>query len=402
MSMQKGANVAVPAGAVRAVMGWQGGAGVPDADFSALLLAGGRVRTDADFVFYNQPAHASGAVRHEGKRSAAGAVTDTLLVDLTSVEPAVERVVLAASADGGTFGRVPGLHVRLLDAGSGAELARFDSRDASTETAFVLGELYRRAGAWKFRAVGQGYDSGLAGLATNFGITVDEPAPAASAPAPAPAVSRPAVSPPAALPSGAWLTFDLGGMTQIEQNAWHDPHGDVAVVIPFDLVPDLPAPLTDPVRLFRELAIKDARSGAGLVDADVITVDGLPALRQIVKIKHPHQQSGLVFMGTVLIPRATCSVVLKVQCPEQGTTGIREASVMARVGFEAAFPASPFAPDVDLRALGGLPTNVADRSEYDAAFPEHPLSRCRRLLDRIVPTVRVVEGFRATAPFALR
>ncbi|MFE4718854.1 TerD family protein, partial [Streptomyces sp. NPDC056728] len=66
--MSKGSNVVVPAPAVRIELGWRSGAGVPDADASALLLVAGKVRSDADFVFYNQPAHASGAVPHEGKR----------------------------------------------------------------------------------------------------------------------------------------------------------------------------------------------------------------------------------------------------------------------------------------------------------------------------------------------
>lgn len=199
MTMLKGANVPVPARAIRVEVGWDAGPGVPDVDASALLLVSGRVRSDDDFVFYNQPRHVSDAVRHEGKRSAGGTATDTLAVDLERVEPAVETVVVAASADGGPFGRVPGLYVRVLDAGGGAELARFDSRDATVETAFVLGELYRRQGAWKFRAVGQGYDSGLAGLAGDFGITVDEPAPAPAAP-PAPAPPVPAAPPAPAQP----------------------------------------------------------------------------------------------------------------------------------------------------------------------------------------------------------
>ncbi|MGX1805745.1 TerD family protein [Nocardia sp. NPDC055321] len=176
VSMMKGSNVPVGAAAVRVELGWQGGPGVPDADASALLLAGGRVRSDADFVFYNQPAHASGAVRYEGKQQGPQ-ITDVLSVNLAQVEPQIETIVIAASSDGGTFAQLRGLHVRLVDASSGAELARFDSTDASAETAFVLGELYRRQGAWKFRAVGQGYTAGLAGLATDFGITVDEPSP---------------------------------------------------------------------------------------------------------------------------------------------------------------------------------------------------------------------------------
>ncbi|WP_028804060.1 VWA domain-containing protein [Streptomyces sp. 142MFCol3.1] len=181
-SMSKGANLPVAAEAVQVVLGWSAGPGAPDADASALLLgADGRVRDDGDFVFYNQPQHASGAVRHLGKRQDAGGTTDTVGVDLRALEPAVERVVLGASADGGTFGQLSGLMLRLLDAGTGRELARFEM-EATTETAFIGGELYLRGGQWKFRAVGQGYDSGLAGLATDFGISVDEE-PAAPEPA---------------------------------------------------------------------------------------------------------------------------------------------------------------------------------------------------------------------------
>ncbi|MGW2331029.1 TerD family protein [Streptomyces sp. NPDC001700] len=199
--MRKGSNIQVTAGEVRVELGWRSGPGAPDVDASALLLVSGKVRSDADFVFYNQAVHTSGAVRHEGKRTAGDSVTDTLAVDLGRVEPAVETVVLAASTDGGTFGQVPGLFIRVLDASGGAEIARFDSEDASVETAFVLGELYRRQGGWKFRAVGQGYGSGLAGLATDFGISVDEPqqAPApASVPAPPAAPPAPPSGPPAA------------------------------------------------------------------------------------------------------------------------------------------------------------------------------------------------------------
>lgn len=199
MSMPKGSNTAVPTAALRVELGWRSGPGVPDADASALLLVGGKVRSDADFVFYNQPAHSSGAVRHEGKRDAAGQVTDSLLVDLARVEPAIETVVVVASADGGTFGQVPGLYIRVLDERAGTEVARYDSADAGVETAFVLGEFYRRQGAWKFRAVGQGYSTGLEGLATDYGITVDEPQQAAP-PTPAPVAAPAPVAPPVTVP----------------------------------------------------------------------------------------------------------------------------------------------------------------------------------------------------------
>ncbi|MFJ9624350.1 TerD family protein [Streptomyces sp. NPDC101181] len=203
MTMQKGTNVPVPAGTVRVELGWRAAPGAPDVDASALLLVAGKVRSDADFVFYNQPAHSSGAVRHEGKATADGRITDTLVVDFARVEPAIERVVVAASSDGGSFGRVSGLYVRITDAAGGAELARFDSSDATVETAFILGELYRRQGAWKFRAVGQGYSTGLEGLATDFGISVDEPQQAAPSPQapPAPPQNRPAAAPAAPAPA---------------------------------------------------------------------------------------------------------------------------------------------------------------------------------------------------------
>ncbi|MEU5181859.1 VWA domain-containing protein [Streptomyces longwoodensis] len=188
-SLSKGANLPVDAAGVWAELSWEHGPGAPDVDASALLLTeAGRVRDDGDFVFYNQPHHASGAVRHLGKGSSGAVTTDTVAVDLRALESAVDRVVLCASADGGTFGQVAGLTLRLLDAGSRSELARF-AMEAGTETAFIGGELYRRSGQWKFRAVGQGYASGLAGLATDFGITVDDDAPAAPTPAPSPTPS---------------------------------------------------------------------------------------------------------------------------------------------------------------------------------------------------------------------
>ncbi|MGW7644069.1 VWA domain-containing protein [Streptomyces bobili] len=216
-SMSKGANLPVDVPSVRVEISWSERGGGPDVDVSALLLtAAGKVRDDADLVFYNQPRHASGAVTHLGKRTAAGVTADTVEVDLRSLESAVARVELCASADGGTFGQVAALTLRLLDAGSLAELARFEMR-GETETAFIGGELYLRAGQWKFRAVGQGYASGLAGLATDFGISVDdEPAgtaadPAASAvrmppPPSAPPLTAPspAASPPP--PAGGRLT----------------------------------------------------------------------------------------------------------------------------------------------------------------------------------------------------
>ncbi|GIJ67050.1 TerD family protein [Virgisporangium ochraceum] len=440
--MSKGANLAVAAGSVRVVVGWQAGAGVPDADCSALLLAGGAggaggsggsgftVRGDHDFVFYNQPTHPSGAVRHEGKRRAGAGVTDTLLVNLSAVEPAVGKVAIVASSDGGTFGRVPGLHVRVLDSGSGAELARFDSGDATTETAFVLGELYRRDGGWKFRAVGQGFDNGLAGLATTFGVSVDDaPPPPTPAPPPAPPAAPPSPAPPQQPqppapqpappvaprdaparrsngyvpgPGQPFAYFDTAGMENVAELTWRDGNGDVMQIVPVTQVPDLPAPLHDLAAMGRGLALTYARSGGALVECRPAQLDGLPAVRQILKMKFPGQAHGLVFSGVLIAPKATGAVIFKAQCPEYGTTGMRESMVMVQVGPESFFVPSPFAPDVDLQAMGALPSNVADRPEYDQRFPQHPLSRLRRLLAHIEATARISDAFWHLPPFAGR
>ncbi|MFG2300051.1 TerD family protein [Actinacidiphila glaucinigra] len=178
-AMVKGSNIPVTASAVRAVLRWSPGAGVPDVDASALLLgADGRVRSDEDFIFYNQPRHPGGAARHLPKRSEPAGLTDAVEVDLSALEAGVERVVVAASSDGGPFALVSDLTVLLYDTAAGADaepLALFDVvPDTGDESALICGELYRRAGGWKFRALGQGYASGLEALATEFGITVEE------------------------------------------------------------------------------------------------------------------------------------------------------------------------------------------------------------------------------------
>ncbi|MEU1668127.1 TerD family protein [Streptomyces sparsogenes] len=178
-AMLKGSNIPLEATAVRAVLRWTPGTDVPDVDASALLLgADDRVRSDEDFVFYNQPRHPSGLVRHLPKARVAERLTDTVEADLTALEPAVHRVVLAASADGGSFGQVPDLSLLLYDAAGapGAEpIAEFAvAPETGKETALICGELYRRGDSWKFRALGQGYESGLVGLATEYGISVDD------------------------------------------------------------------------------------------------------------------------------------------------------------------------------------------------------------------------------------
>ncbi|MFD5395107.1 TerD family protein [Streptomyces sp. NPDC127097] len=205
-AMLKGSNVPLDATAVRAVLRWTPGAGVPDVDASALLVSPeGSVRSDEDFVFYNQPRHPSGLVRHLPKTQLADKLTDTIEADLAALEASVDRVVLAASSDGGAFAGVTDLQVLLYDAAAsdGEPLAVFDVvPETGDETALICGELYRRADTWKFRALGQGYETGLVGLATEFGISVDENEAASGRSAP-PASEAPVSASPASEPTTA-------------------------------------------------------------------------------------------------------------------------------------------------------------------------------------------------------
>ncbi|MFE9999264.1 TerD family protein [Streptomyces avermitilis] len=156
-------------------------------DVSGLLLtADGKVRSDDDFIFYNQPTGPGVTYRSGG-----GTSPDAITVDTTAVPPGIEKIVVTASPDaaGQTFqGIEPTATLRNADDNS--VLATFTPPQLGTETALVVVEIYQRNGAWKARAVGQGYANGLAGIATDFGVTVEEPAAA-----PAPAVQPPVTAP---------------------------------------------------------------------------------------------------------------------------------------------------------------------------------------------------------------
>ncbi|WP_267241381.1 TerD family protein [Streptomyces sp. PR69] len=165
-------------------------------DVSGLLLtADGKVRSDDDFIFYNQPTGPGVTYRSGG-----GAAPDAIIVDTAAVPPGIEKIVVTASPDaaGQTFqGIEPTATLRNAD--DGTALATFTPPRLGAETALVVVEIYLRNGAWKARAVGQGYANGLAGIATDFGVSVDEePAAAPMAPpAPAaPAAADPRVAAP--------------------------------------------------------------------------------------------------------------------------------------------------------------------------------------------------------------
>ncbi|MEU8715751.1 TerD family protein [Streptomyces sp. NPDC048663] len=179
-------------------------------DVSGLLLTGdGKVRSDDDFIFYNQPSGPGVTYRSGG-----GTSPDAITVDTAAVPPGIEKIVVTASPDaaGQTFqGIEPTATLRNADDGS--VLGTFTPPQLGAETALVVVEIYLRNGAWKARAVGQGYANGLAGIATDFGVTVEEPAPQAPAqPAPAAAPPMPAAppAPPAPAPGSGKINLDKG------------------------------------------------------------------------------------------------------------------------------------------------------------------------------------------------
>ncbi|MDJ1130637.1 TerD family protein [Streptomyces iconiensis] len=152
-----------------------------DLDASALLTnAEGKVGNDQNFVFFNNLKSPDGSVEHTGDNlTGEGEGDDEVIkVNLAGVPADVDKIVFPVSiyeaeSRQQSFGQVRNAYIRVVNQADNNELARYDlSEDASTETAMVFGELYRHGAEWKFRAIGQGYASGLRGIAQDFGVNV--------------------------------------------------------------------------------------------------------------------------------------------------------------------------------------------------------------------------------------
>ncbi|MCL2090797.1 MAG: TerD family protein [Micrococcales bacterium] len=187
ISLSKGGNLSLSKtdpGLVRATvgLGWDVNSFTGedyDLDAIALLVAEhGKVRSDADFVFFNQMQGAGGAVTLTGdNRTGEGDGDDEqILVDLSRIPADVQKVVFGVavySPETVTFGQVRNAFIRVVNTDTNAEIVRFDlGEDYSTERAVVAGEIYRNGAEWKFRAIGQGYADGLAGVARDFGVNI--------------------------------------------------------------------------------------------------------------------------------------------------------------------------------------------------------------------------------------
>jgi tellurium resistance protein TerD len=189
VSLSKGGNVSLTKQApgltaVLVGLGWDArvtsGADF-DLDASALMLAtSGKVLSDGHFVFFNNLTSPDGSVQHMGDNLVGGGGGDDeqIKVNLADVPSDTDRIVITVSiydadARGQSFGQVRNAYIRVVNQADDAELTRYDlTEDASNETAMIFGELYRNAGEWKFRAVGQGYSTGLAGIARDFGVNI--------------------------------------------------------------------------------------------------------------------------------------------------------------------------------------------------------------------------------------
>jgi tellurium resistance protein TerD len=152
-----------------------------DLDASAFLLAeNGKVRSDGDFIFYNQKVSPCGGMEHMGdNRTGVGDGDDEQIkIDLGKIAAGVQRVVITVTIHDAdvrkqSFGQVGNAFIRIVNEESGAEVVRYDlSEDYSTETAMIFGEVYRYGGEWKFKAVGQGYAGGLRAMCHQFGINI--------------------------------------------------------------------------------------------------------------------------------------------------------------------------------------------------------------------------------------
>ena len=189
VSLNKGGNVSLTKEApgltaVLVGLGWDArttsGADF-DLDASALMVGtSGKILSDSHFVFFNNLTSPDGSVEHMGDNLTGEGEGDDeeIKVNLATVPPEVDRVVVTVSIyDAETrqqsFGQVRNAYIRVVNQADGAEITRYDlSEDASTETAMIFGELYRNNADWKFRAVGQGYSTGLRGIALDFGVNV--------------------------------------------------------------------------------------------------------------------------------------------------------------------------------------------------------------------------------------
>ena len=195
------------------------------------------------------------------------------------------------------------------------------------------------------------------------------------------------------MPSLESIRFDTSGLNAdpkpTDRRVWYTPEGDGIVLYHFAKPPDLPGDLrsAEQLRHFYLRTVQD--SPAKLVEAMLVTAAGRPAVRTIIKV--PQQPTGMTYVGSLTIPFRDFSFIVKGQCPERGTTGVREAMLLDRMLREGTVTVDPKA------GISG-PWNP-DNERYDAEFPTHPLSRLRVVMRRVEGTVVLDAATAAATPF---
>lgn len=211
------------------------------------------------------------------------------------------------------------------------------------------------------------------------------------------------------MPSLDSITFDASPFQfereEDDTRIWLTTAGDALALLYFPLAPDICADLQSVSSTRRFYGAMTAAAEAAIIDLDVICVDGCTAVRQIVKTRQ--QPTGTIYIGSLTLPFRDFSFVLKVQCQEVGTTGVRDSMVLAEALSDGRVTIDVEHNELrgwvqrssDLSMQVGFHSTLSEGSQYDGRFPEHPLSRLRPLLAHLDQTVRVETPIRSSPPF---
>ena len=211
------------------------------------------------------------------------------------------------------------------------------------------------------------------------------------------------------MPSIDSLKFDTVGWALGEATSevmhWTNPKGQVLSLHFFNKPPDLPCPLTDLGTLRQMYRVGLSQNGAGLVSADVLAANKLNCIKVIFKT--PQKPHGMTYAGSLTFPFESFSYVAKITCAERGITGRRDSVVFAKLQHEGTvsidmetrsfrgWAADPYDPTFKAPIL----RNRCDDEQYDASFPDHPLTDVRIEVTKILNTVHADESVVSAAPF---
>lgn len=198
------------------------------------------------------------------------------------------------------------------------------------------------------------------------------------------------------------LSFDTSGLVPSE-DGWYDPATGDQFWVSHSRCAYLAVPLDDVGAVRRELVETVLHRRAGVVEAFIVGVDSLPGLLYVVKVPKADAPQGLTFMASIVVPRANSYAMVCGAFAEGPVTGAREAIVLQELLAAGElssrmWPPHPYAPDLE----PGIPYNIADEIRWDERFSDHPLTRLRRWVAGVTPTIRVGQKFAALPPFSVR